>query len=65
MASPFHYPTFRKRTEEYYRYLARRKRDLIELNDITEPHLTQLNNLFNALQVVATGDGWPKYREQP
>jgi hypothetical protein len=65
VASPTHYPTFRRRTEAFYRYLARRKADLIRINGITDPQLTQLNTMLTAVEAVATGDGWPKYGEQP
>lgn len=65
MASPFHYPTFRRKVESMARYVARRKRDLVQLNNISGTELAQLNTLDDALHAVATGDGWPKYGERP
>jgi hypothetical protein len=63
MASKFYYPTFYRKVAELDHFLARHQKDMVELNNITDPELTQLNTLGNALSAIIKGAGWPKYRE--
>lgn len=63
MATKFYYPAFRKRVEELSNFLHRHQADMVDLNNITDPQLTQLNDLGTALDVIVKSAAWPKYRE--
>ena len=63
MATKFYYPEFRKKVGELSSFLHKHQQEMVQLNSITDPQLTQLNTLNSALNTIVTDAGWPKYRE--
>ena len=64
MATRFWYPTFMRLGTRLLNYLNKHQRDMVALNNITDPELTQLNNLATALDVVfGKTSTFPPYRE--
>lgn len=60
------YPNFYRHGRTLYDYVLQWKRTMINSWNITDPELTQLNNLGNDLEVIfGQNSTWPKYRQQP
>jgi hypothetical protein len=65
MATRFYYPTFKTKVAELAEFLHKHQADMVRLNSISDPQLTELNTLGTALAAIDKGAGWPKYEEQP
>lgn len=66
MATRILYPTFRRLVRHLNTWLSRNQGEMVRLCAITEPNLTQLQNLRAALDAIA-GDhsAWPPYNSVP